>query len=379
MNSTGAAEDKYGVGDFRTLEDFRLDIETCFGASCSFCERGCPVYQVTKEKTYTSKGRNRTLMGILLGKYEPDERMADVYYSCTLCGNCARWCALPDLEMEMSFRRYLIAKGQENPKLKRIKDNMLETGNPYGKPASEKLAWQNDYDFNPSSHTMFFGGCTMPLKDKETLEKYIELLDPNNLTVMEGEVCCGSTVHRVGYEDAHVHQATQIIDYVKDHGITEIFTACPGCYSTLKGDMEKAGINVKVRHAVEGIKERIEKGEIELEKQDIRVTYHDPCHLGRLGGVIEEPRFVIQNTANLVEMRDHGMDSLCCGAGGGVRAAFPDLSHDVARRRLEQAEETGAELIVSACPFCENQLREAGEKKVGDVVDLVYAAWKKKK
>ena len=277
----------------------------------------------------------------------------------------------------MSFRRYLIEKGKENPKLKRIKDNMLNTGNPYGKPTTNKLSWQKDFKFNSSSSTMFFGGCTMPLKDRETLGKYIELLGPENLTVMEGEPCCGSTVHRVGYEDAHVHQATQIIDYVIEHGIKEIFTACPGCYSTLKEDMEKAGVDVKVRHAVEGIKDRIQNGEIVIQKQDITVTYHDPCHLGRLGGVLEEPRFVIQSTANLVEMKDHGMDSLCCGAGGGVRAAFPDLSHDVARRRLEQAENTGAELIVSACPFCENQPREAGEKKVSDVVDLVYAAWKK--
>lgn len=354
-----------------SLADYREDIETCFGASCGFCERKCPVYQIIKKKTFTSRGRNRAILGIIEGKVKPSKELAEAYYQCMMCGCCNRWCALPDTEIGKELRKFLVEEGFEIEKHKANVENVMKFGNPYG--VENLNAWREGIEFSSpeKTSTLFFAGCTMPLRQPETLRRIVELLGPEKMTVMEEEICCGSYVTRTGYEKEYNELTDRFIKYMTDNNIKEIITACPGCYTTIKEKLEKMP-DVKVVHITEKLKEMLEKGELKIKRKIGKVTYHDPCHLGRLEGIIEEPRAILKKIGDFVEMEDHGYDSNCCGAGGGVRAAFPELSQEIGKKRIEEAKATGAEILVSSCPFCEEQFKSVGGIKVMDIIDAVW-------
>ncbi len=359
-----------------SLEDYREDIETCFGASCGLCERGCPVYQVLKKKTFTSRGRNRAILGILEGKVAPSKELAEAYYQCMLCGCCERWCALPDTKIERELRKFLVEKGFEIEKHKANVKNVMEFGNPYG--AEGLNEWREGIDFSSpdKTTTLFFAGCTMPLKQPDILKKAVELLNPKNLIVMDEEICCGSYVLRTGYENEYDKLTDRFLTYLDENEIKEIITACPGCYTTIKEKLDKHGSEIKVTHIVQKLVDMLEKHRLTVKRILGKVTYHDPCHLGRLEGLIEEPREILRQISDFREMANHGYESNCCGAGGGVRAAFPDLSLEIAKKRINEVKATGAQILVSSCPFCEDQLKSAGRIKVMDIVEAVWEAVK---
>ncbi|MEE9152068.1 MAG: (Fe-S)-binding protein [Thermoplasmata archaeon] len=357
-----------------SLADFREDIETCFGASCGFCERKCPVYQILKKKTFTSRGRNRVILGIIEGKVKPSKELAKAYYQCTLCGCCERWCALPDTEIERELRKYLVEEGFEIEKHKANVEKVMKFGNPYGLENLSK--WREGIKFSSlkETSTLFFAGCTMPLRQPETLRKIVQLLGSEKLAVMEEEICCGSYVLRTGYEKQYNELTDRFLKYLAANDVKEIITACPGCYTTIKEKLEKHGSEIKVTHIIQKLVEMLEKHKLRVKKMLGKVTYHDPCHLGRLEGLIEEPREILRQISDFVEMENHGYDSNCCGAGGGVRAAFPELSLEIGKKRIEEAKATGAEILVSSCPFCEEQFKTIGGMKIMDIIDAVWEA-----
>ncbi len=357
-----------------SLEDFREDIETCFGASCGLCERKCPVYQVLKKKTYTSRGRNRVILGIIEGKIKPSKELAEAYYQCMMCGCCERWCALPDTEIERELRKFLIEQGFEIEKHKANVEKVMKFGNPYG--VEDLKEWKEGIKFaSPKeTHTLFFAGCTMPLRQPETLRKMAELLGPEKMVAMDEEICCGSYVLRTGYEKQYNELTDRFLKYLADNDIKEIVIACPGCYTTIKEKLKKHGSEIKVTHITQKLVEMLEKHKLTVKKMLGKVTYHDPCHLGRMEGLIEEPREILRQISDFKEIENHGYDSNCCGAGGGVRAAFPELSSEIGKKRIEEAKATGAEILISSCPFCEEQFKSLSDMKVMDIVDAVWEA-----
>ncbi len=359
-----------------SLADYKEDIITCFGASCGFCERKCPVYQIIKKKTHTSRGRNRTILGIIEGKVKPSQEMAEAYYQCMLCGCCERWCALPDTEIERELRKYLVEEGFEIEKHKTNVDNVMKFGNPYAVDDLNK--WKEGIKFSSpkDSQTLFFAGCTMPLRQPETLKRAVQMIGPENIAVMDEEVCCGSYVIRMGYEKEYNELSDRFLKYLTDNGIREIITACPGCYTTIKEKLQKFKSDIEVTHMTQILVEMLEKHKLTVKKILGKVTYHDPCHLGRLEDLIDEPREILRQISNFREMPDHGYDSNCCGAGGGVRAAYPELSLEIGKKRIEEVKATGAEILVSSCPFCEEQFKSIGGIKVMDIIDMVWEAVK---
>ena len=163
-----------------------------------------------------------------------------------------------------------------------------------------------------------------------------------------------------------------------------ILFSCAGCYRTLKVDysesMEDLGINVY--HSIEFIKSVLEKEKITLKNLDINVTYHDPCHTGRNPGdkpLYEEPRIILSQIGNLKEMGTIKDNAKCCGAGGGVKKAFPEFALEIAKSRINEAEETTAEYLVSICPFCYRNLSDAIKSlnsniKMIDLTNLIEKA-----
>ena len=367
-----------------TLDEFKEELETCFGTSCGFCERGCPVYQAMKVKTLCMKGRNRTMLGLLQGKFDITPAVVQAAFECTLCGNCDRWCSLKNTEHTRAFREYLLKHGYEPMKEHAsLAASLKNYGNPWFQPRSARNKWTKGLNIPKAApgaqDVLFFAGCTSavmkPLVPSLVASaKLLQRAGVRFATLGQDEPCCGSTLLRVGQTEAYEDIAKKNVARFEALGVKRIVTACPGCYTTLKKSLQDHGSKIEVVHITKEIADLVRSGELKVKRSTERMTYHDPCHLGRLGGVFEEPREILRAIAPLAEMPNHGMESRCCGAGAGLQSAFPKLSRDLAAKRIAEATSTGATTLVTCCPFCETQLRTVPGIKVADLMELLLSS-----
>ena len=217
---------------------------------------------------------------------------------------------------------------------------------------------------------VYFPGCMATYRAKDIAKSTIELLRRGGVEfelMGEDEWCCGSVMLRTGNVDLADELRKHNLDAFKKHEADLVITSCSGCFKTIKQDYEKmtGSLDFEVRHVLEILKGLIEDGKLKFPKTEMKVTYHDPCHLGRHSGMYDIPRDILKSISGieLVEMPRNRENARCCGAGGGVRAAYRELSDKMADARIEEAMGTGAEVLTSACPFCTFALREAAERK----------------
>ena len=212
---------------------------------------------------------------------------------------------------------------------------------------------------------LYFRGCTAREKltgIQEATEKLLKLAGVD-YHVLDDEKCCGSVLLRTGFLKEAQEQIEKNTEILKGE---TIITSCAGCYKTLKDDYE----GLDVIHISQLLDQLIKEGKLNLSKNDFNVTYHDSCHLGRHCNVFDEPRDVIKAAANLVEMESIRENSLCCGAGGGVKSAYPEIASQMAKSRIEQAKDTGCETLVTPCPFCKLNL-ENDDLEVLDLTEFL--------
>ncbi|MBR4447395.1 (Fe-S)-binding protein [Methanobrevibacter sp.] len=212
---------------------------------------------------------------------------------------------------------------------------------------------------------LYFRGCTAREKQtsiQEATEKLLNLAGVD-YHILEDEKCCGSVLLRTGFDKEAQKQIEENTGVLKGE---KIITSCAGCYKTLKEDYE----GLDVIHISQLLDELIKENKLNLTKANLNVTYHDSCHLGRHCSVFDEPRNVIESVADLVEMENNREDSLCCGAGGGVKSAYPELASQMAKSRIGQAKETNCETLVTPCPFCKLNL-ENDELEVLDLTEFL--------
>ena len=212
---------------------------------------------------------------------------------------------------------------------------------------------------------IYFRGCTAREKETSIASATEELLKLANVDyrVLEDEKCCGSVLMRTGFVEDALKQIEKNTELLKDE---LILTSCAGCYKTLKDDYE--GLDVVL--VSQFLNRLIEDGKLKFNKKDLDVTYHDSCHLGRHCEVFDEPRDVISAVANLVEMENHHENSLCCGAGGGVKSAYPELASQMASSRINQAKDADCDILLTSCPFCKLNLKN-DELEVLDITEFL--------
>ena len=212
---------------------------------------------------------------------------------------------------------------------------------------------------------LYFRGCTA--REKETgIEKATrKLLDLAGVDyhILDDEACCGSVLLRTGFESEAKRQMAKNTEVLKGE---KIITSCAGCYKTLSQDYE----GLDVIHISQLLDELIKDGKLNFDKTDLNVTYHDSCHLGRHMEVFDEPRDVIKSIANLVEMENIREESLCCGAGGGVKSAYPEIAGEMAKARLNQVKDTNCKTLVTPCPFCKLNLKN-DDVEVLDITEFL--------
>jgi Fe-S oxidoreductase len=217
---------------------------------------------------------------------------------------------------------------------------------------------------------IYFRGCVAREKLEKISKSTEEILEKSGVDyqILEDETCCGSILLRTGFVEDALAQMKLTAKVLKDH---IILVSCAGCYRTFKIDYkELLGMDLNVIHTSQLFNKLINEKKINVTPSDLKVTYHDSCHLGRHCSEYESARNVIRSVANLVEMENNRENAQCCGSGGGLKSAFPEIANNISLERLKEAKGTEADNLITACPFCKLNL-EKGDLEVLDLSEFI--------
>ena len=376
-----------------TLRDYEDVLYYCM--RCGFCRAGCPTLsQRDMEETFSPRGRMLLIHGLARGELNPSMRITDKVYLCTTCRNCYVKCP-SGLEIDKiieAARHELVRAGVAPPKPhKGIALNIKRTDNPFGELRMNRIKWLegSKISFPEKAGVLYWVGCMASYRVQNIARATVQILRHAgvNFTILgEEEGCCGSVLLRTGQrEPVEKEYAQANVEKIRSKGVETLITACAGCYRTFRKDYVDilGGLPFEVLHVSEYLERLMKEGSIQFERElSMKVTYHDPCHLGRHMGVYAPPRNVIRAIPGLtlVEMERTREEAYCCGAGGGLRSAYRELSLRIAADRLRMdVLPTGADILVTPCPFCVLNFRNAAsdygvEVKVLDLVELVFDA-----
>jgi Fe-S oxidoreductase len=323
-------------------------------------------------------------------------------WACTTCGACQEVCPvnIEHIRKIIDLRRNLTMAQSKMPESAQLMlRNMQSRGHPWAGIQSMRLRgdWTSDQGLKilaegDNADTLFWVGCTGALVERNvkatlSMTRVLKAAGVHFAVLGDAETCCGDPARRAGYEFQFQIMAEQNIEIFKSHNIKEIITTCPHCYNTLKHEYPRYGGDFKVVHYTELIADLIRQGKLKLTNElNSKLTYHDPCYLGRYNGVYLEPRRILQGIpkTKLKEMERSRDTGFCCGGGGGLMwiEEQPGTTK-INQIRLEDALKTGAETVVTACPYClqmfEDSIDHKGVKdslKARDLVELVEEAMK---
>ena len=227
-------------------------------------------------------------------------------------------------------------------------------------------------------NTLYYPGCLTKFVAKDLKEKYEKILRKigiDFIELSELEKCCGSPALKAGYLKDFQKAAEENLKIFKEHSVKKIITNCPACATTFKIEYPKvlgAKWDIEVLHISQVLNQAIKEGKIKPKEIKRKLTFHDPCHLGRALKIFEEPREVIKSQGyEILEMELAKNESFCCGAGGGVKSNQPELANKIGKERVEQAKKTGAKILCTNCPLCYLHLKEnAKEIEVKELAEL---------
>jgi Fe-S oxidoreductase len=337
---------------------YREQVLQC--SRCGFCQAVCPVYGATLRPALNARGKMLVLKEVMDGKIELNDELIETLFQCTTCANCFENCPsgvnVPEIIKQV--RKDMVHIGSCHPAFKGMNEVLKKYTNIYAEDEAEDFGREK----NKKAEYVYFVGCVGLYREDEATAAALDLLDRLDVDyTLIDEVCCSGVLEDVGYQ-INEEAAQKNIDLILATGAKTVITGCPYCSRTFNSKPQYT----KLREnggSVLHISQMIKDFDLGV-KTDKRVTYHDPCDLGRHCGIYEEPRETIRKIASdFVEMPHHHVDALCCGAGGGVRGAFAKNSIAMARRRLQEVEEVGAEVVLTECNSCVHNLANAKLRK----------------
>jgi glycolate oxidase len=376
-----------------------VDDEVLACIHCGFCRLGCPTFSVTQRESRNARGRNALAFYLLNGSIEPTRDLAEAFYSCTTCQACTYFCParIRVDEIVEGVRRKLYNAGIVPEPVLGVRDNILKTGNVYASAKAERIEIYPPAlkekavkgELKEKAETLLFMGCVPSYLDMKMVPSLIKPLDAAGVdytTLATEEGCCGFPLFLMGSDNFEPH-VENVIKKIRATGAKELLTPCAGCYKTFKKLYPEVGdLGLEVYHSVHYLEKLINEGKLQFKGNlGKKVTYHDPCDLGRTFQIFEEPRNILKAIPGLdyVEMARNRLQARCCGGGGGVVANNPDMAVDMAAERVRDALAVGAEIIVSGCAACKDNLRkgakaipkdERGKIKVMDITEIVASA-----
>lgn len=417
------------------LEDFKLDALRC--TRCSYCKwipidqikswrfaKGCPSIEYNHFHSYSGGGRLVTALSLMEGRIEVTDKVVDSVFQCQMCGNCDVTCKICRYDMEPlaamhELRFKLVEDGHGIKGCQKTIEGYRKLNNMLAKSKDKRGNWADGLGLKDLSTekapVVFHAGCqySYDAELQQIARISVDILKKSGMDfgiLGNNENCCGGRAYHMGYRDDYQKGLDKNLAAWEKAGVQTVVTPCADCYHTFKRLYAQKGTSIKVVHMVELVDNLIQEGKLKLTKPvKMKVTYHDPCYLGRQGepyvawngkekkifgqavvydpprpryngayGVYEPPRNILKAIPGLelVEMERNREGAWCCGAGGGVKEGFPDYALWTARERIEEAQTTGAEAIVSACPWCERNFIDAegtktGQMKVFDIMELV--------
>lgn len=325
----------------------------------------------------------------------------EVLWGCTNCGACVEACPvlIDHVDAIMDMRRYLtLTEGAVSSELATTFDNIERNYNPWGIGADKRADWAKDMglkywggseDANKFEY-LFWVGCAGSYDNdaQKTVKAFCDIMDASGISYAilgTAEQCTGDPARRGGNEYLFDAMAQTNVATLNDMGVKRVATACPHCFNTLKNEYKAFGGDYDVIHHSQIISQLLDEGRLDVEQGSLsKVTFHDPCFLGRWNDEVEAPRksLAAVKHLNVLEMKDNKKKSLCCGAGGAQM--WKEEEEGTARVnvvRTEQAIETGAEAIAVACPFCKTMLSDGlkahgkdDDVKVLDIAEIVASA-----
>jgi len=420
------------------LKDFAAEMDRC--SSCSYCKwipfdkikswrfaKNCPSVAYHNFNSYSARGRYLVARSLIKEQSDYSDTVSQVVNTCLTCGSCDVSCKvcrynLEPLEMVRELKFNLVENEQYNNEHLTIIESLRNEGNTLGAARRGRGAWADGLNVKhlpaEKARVLFHAGCRISY-DRELQHSARTavniLLDAGvDLGIFgDHEVCCGGRIYNMGYRDEFTRFAKANITNWKKAGINTIVTSCSDGYHTFKRLYPELGSDVEVLHTVEYVDRLIKEGRLKFKTEVQKsVTYHDPCHLGRQGepyvpwdgiekkikgqivvyepnkpryngawGIYDPPRDILKSIpgVQLLEMERIREYSWCCGAGGGVREAYPEFSAWTANERITEARSTGAEVLVTACPWCERNFLDAigaqeNSMKIMDIIELVQQA-----
>ena len=325
-------------------------------SSCGFCRAVCPVFGLSKRPAYNARGKMLILKEVMDGNVELNEELVETLFQCTTCASCANQCpsGVNPPEIIKQVRKDMVHRGTCHPAFEGMNRVLQEHTNIYGEDEPEDFERERDR----KADIVFFIGCVGSYREDDATMATLSILDHLKVDyTLIDEVCCSGALEDVGFQ-INPRLSRHNMDHILATGCHMVITGCPYCSRTFNNKPEYSALKdagIRIIHVSQFLKD------FDLGVQtDKRVTYHDPCDLGRHCDIYDEPREIINRFApNFVEMRHNRENALCCGAGGGVRGAFAKNSIAMARRRLAEAEEIDAEVVLTECNSCVHNLNNA--------------------
>lgn len=344
---------------------------------CLCCVSVCPAMDVT---AFLGPTAMRQEMRLALDPRDHGDRIVDAVrdglFTCTSCQACWKACPknieIPSKAIE-KLRALANRRGFTLPKHQEVAALIKDTGRSVGRTEPtfmERVNTEVIEPLGPVKATVgFFVGCMYNMRLPNTALDAIEVLRRNGIRIIipKEQVCCGSPLIRTGQIAFLDTLMKRNINAFRFRNIDTVMTMCAGCGSTLKNDY-------KTPFKVMDISEVLTKYGLEPPARlPIKATYHDPCHLLRGQGISSEPRSLVKQVVDLVEM-----PAICCGSGGGVRSGNPEEAAALGKRRGEEIKKSGAEIVISSCPFCEFHIAGHTDKPVKNIATVLLEGYKEK-
>jgi Fe-S oxidoreductase len=337
-----------------------------FCYQCGKCETVCPWNRVRRFPV--RKIVNQSKFGVVPFESE------DVWL-CATCGRCPDRCprGVKIIDVMRAVRRLLVPDGvvpASLPSLRSTMTNLASVGNPWGQEPNDRANWAKDLgikEFDETTEVLYFP-CCYPSYDprlKKVSQATANILNKAGVDfgiLGSKEMCCGESVRKAGNETLFKRLAKDNIKTFIDSGVKKIVVSSPHCYHTFKNEYSEFKVSFEVVHISQYIFELINEGRLTISKEYAKkVTYHDPCYLGRHNGVYDEPRGILKKIPGLelTEMFESREDSLCCGMGGGRAWMETEKSERFSNLRVEQAIGVGAQVLATACPYCVSALEDS--------------------
>ncbi len=339
----------------------------------------------------------------------------DELWACTTCRACMTECPvfIEHVPKIVDMRRYLVLDESEfPPEVTPLFNNLERNGNPWQMRPDERLEWTTKMPFDvkvlgamdegEEVDVLFWVGCMGALdqRNKKITQNMAMILEEAGLNwaiLGPEESCSGDPVRRIGNEYLYQTLAQQNVEtingYKESHKIKKIVTACPHCFNTIKNEYPQFEGHFEVVHHTQLIASLIEEGKIKTADglADKKITYHDPCYLGRYNDVYDAPRYILNSLGNglkkidFVEMPRNKSKSFCCGGGGGRMFMEEKIGTRVNQTRIQEAADTGAEVVAAACPFCVSMFEDGikgknleGKIQVLELTELIQISRKPK-